>query len=81
MQFAKLEQMRVICGKGHQMYPDGKTKIASKGSYGYLVASYEIWACHQCNISIYRQLEADLFISNYKVREMIKHKKEEMIEV
>jgi hypothetical protein len=73
--------MRIICGKGHQMYAEGKTKIASKGSYGYLVASYEIWTCLQCNISVYKQQEADLFISNEKVREMIDHKKDEIIEV
>ena len=73
--------MRIICGKGHQMYPDGKTKIASKGSYGYLIGSYEVWTCLQCNISIYRQAEADLFISNEKVKEMINHSKDQLIEV
>ena len=73
--------MRIICGKGHQMYPDGRTKIATKGSYGYLVASYEVYTCLQCNISVYKQQEADLFISNEKVKEMINHNKDEIIEV
>ena len=63
------------------MYAGGKTKIASKGSYGYLVASYEVWICMQCQINIYMQREADLFISNEKVKEMINHNKDEMIEV
>jgi len=63
------------------MYPDGKTKIANKGSYGYLVASYEVWTCMHCHISIYRQQEADLFISNEKVKEMINHNKDAIIEV
>ena len=63
------------------MYPDGRTKIATKGSYGYLVASYEVYTCLQCNISVYKQQEADLFISNEKVKEMINHNKDEIIEV
>jgi hypothetical protein len=73
--------MRIICGKGHQMYPNGKTKIASKGSYGYLVATYEVWTCMRCNTSVYRQQDPDLFISNYRLREMIKHNKEQIIQV
>jgi len=73
--------MRIVCGKGHQMYSDGRTKIASKGSYGYLVASYEVWTCLQCNMSIYKQQETDQFISDQKIKEMIDHHKDEIIEV
>lgn len=73
--------MRIVCGKGHQMYSDGRTKIASKGSYGYLVATYEVWTCLQCNMSIYKQEETDQFISDQKIKEMIDHNKDEIIEV
>lgn len=62
------------------MHPDGSTKIARKGSYGYLVASYEVWECLYCNIRIYRKTEVARFISNGKVRNMIEHSKDEIIE-
>jgi hypothetical protein len=73
--------MRIICGRGHQMYAEGRTKIASKGSYGYLVASYEVWTCLQCNTSIYKQEDTDQFISDQKIKEMIDHNKDAIIEV
>jgi len=63
------------------MYPDGSTKIANKGSYGYLVASYEVWRCLYCNIRIYRKKDPDHFVSDTQVKDMIEQSKDAIIEV